>query len=230
MIAGRAKQRVRQRGDIHAAIQNIPESSDGYKSHVDLAAALQSEDLHIGDMALVHEPKIYQSDCAKLYARGQGPYRVTPITLRLGIYQLSEQDRAHHRGRTHGNRLQKVLTRKDGIHGAQELRIPNSNPEQDSQEFKQFEMEGVADGKCILGWWMYFMWTTIPDHHYTSTFRSKPNLCQFGSPGCQYTRTANSDMFHWYCPTQFDLGRLSTDCPACPSKYSYKALGFAVCY
>jgi len=69
LIAARARQLERRREDIDVAIQNPEELRDANKGYFDQAANLGTEDLEIGDLALVHESRIKQSHGAKLDAR-----------------------------------------------------------------------------------------------------------------------------------------------------------------
>jgi len=111
LIAARARQLERQREDIDAAIQNLKESRDANKQYFDQVANLRAEAFQIGDLALVHETKIEQSQGAKMDARWRGPYRVTEIAQSLGTYRVAELDGAELAGWIDGSQLKKLFTR-----------------------------------------------------------------------------------------------------------------------
>jgi len=69
---------------------------------------------------------------------------------------------------------------------------------------------------------------TVPDSHFGSASRSKPNCCQIGGPGCLHTRTVNSGTVRCKSPNPSGLGGLSAGRPAGPSVDLYNVLVFAV--
>ena len=86
LTVARARQLEQQREDVGVAIQNPKESRDANKRYLNEVANLPTEDLQIGDIAIVHETKIEQSHSAKLDNRWRGPYRVTEYAQNFGTY------------------------------------------------------------------------------------------------------------------------------------------------
>jgi len=143
--------------DIDVAIQNLKESRDANKHYFDEAADLHTEDRQMSDFALMYETKIEQSHSAKLDARWQGPYWITDIAQNLGTYQLAELDGAELMGWIDGCRRKKLLTRNESVHGTQEIKMPSTTQEKESEEFKEFKVEAVAGSNYIERRWMYLV-------------------------------------------------------------------------
>ena len=64
----------------------------------------------------------------------------------------------------------------------------------------------------------------VPDRHFRSGSGPKPNRCQTGGPGCQYTRTVNSGTVQSKSLYPSEMRRLLAGCPAGPCIDSYMAL------
>ena len=69
---------------------------------------------------------------------------------------------------------------------------------------------------------------TVPDRHFGSGSWSEPNRRQIGGPGCQHTRTVDSDRVRCKSPNPSGLGGLSAGRTAGPSVDLYNVLVFAV--
>ena len=67
----------------------------------------------------------------------------------------------------------------------------------------------------------------VADHYFRSGFSSKPNRCQTGGPGYQYTLIINSGTVEWQFTNPSQLGRLLVAHPVGPSLDSYEALVYA---
>jgi hypothetical protein len=70
-----------------AAIQTLKEMRYANKQYTDQTAYLQAEDLHVSELAIVHETRIDQSLSSILDAMWRTPYRVIDSTQMLGTYQ-----------------------------------------------------------------------------------------------------------------------------------------------
>jgi hypothetical protein len=90
---------------------------------------------------------IEQCHGAKLNAGWRRLDKVTEIAKCPGTYRLAKLDGAEHAGWIDDSRLKKFFTRNEGIHGTQEIRIPWTVQEEESEEFEVFEVESVAGGK-----------------------------------------------------------------------------------
>jgi hypothetical protein len=131
LIVARASQLDRRREDIDVARQNLKESRDANKRYFNQAANLRAEDPQIGDLALMHGPKIEQSHGTKLDARWRGPYQVTEIAQSLGTYRFGELDGAELAGWIDGSRLKKFFTRNEGVHNTREITTPSTAQEEE---------------------------------------------------------------------------------------------------
>jgi len=100
-----------------------------------------------GNLALVHKTEIEQSHDTKLDARWRGPYRVTESAQSLGTDQLAELDGAELAGWIHSSWLKQWFTHNEGVHSTWEIGIPNTTPEEESEEFEEFEAEAVPGPK-----------------------------------------------------------------------------------
>jgi len=128
-------------------LQNLKNSRDANNCYFYHAAKLPTEDVQIGDLALMHKTKIEQSHCTMLDPSWRGPYRVTAIAQSLGTYCLAELDGAELTGWIDGSGLKKIITRKEEVHTARKISMPNTTQEGDSELFEEFEVETVAGRK-----------------------------------------------------------------------------------
>jgi len=153
-IAATAWQLEWRQEDIDAATHNQEESRDAKKQYFDQAAILWSDDLHIGNLALIHNTKIEQSHCTTLDARWYCPYRVTEIVQSLGTYPVAEQNGAELEGCIDGSRLEKFVTRHEDVNGTEEGSPPRTAQVKELEEVEVFELQAVAGRKYMEGQWM----------------------------------------------------------------------------
>jgi hypothetical protein len=124
---------------------------DVNKRYFNQAANLVAEDLQIGDLALMNKTKREQSQRPKLDARWRGPYGVTEITQSLGTDELAELDTAELTGWIGGSRLKMFLTCNVAVRSTQQIDMPSTAQEEESEELEEFEGEEVAGRKYIEG-------------------------------------------------------------------------------
>src|SRR5579862_3314307 len=100
--------------EAHAAT-NLRNSRLGNKAHFDSTKRLRSaeQQLHVGDLVLLHNTIIQHSHSRKLDDQWRGPYRIREVPENSTFYRLEELDGTLLAASFAGNRLKRFFTRPE---------------------------------------------------------------------------------------------------------------------
>ena len=115
LLLARMRQLDSQRADHQQAAENLRNSRKNNKAYFDQNKPMRTElqQLHLGDLVLVHLTKNQFNRSRKINDRWIGPYRIREIPADSTYYLLEELDGVHLKENFAGNRLRKFFTRRE---------------------------------------------------------------------------------------------------------------------
>jgi hypothetical protein len=143
-----ARMRQLDQRTVHEAqaAKNLKNSRLGNKGQFDTTKRLRTpaQQLHVGDLVLLHNTVLQHSHSYKLDDKWRGPYRIREIPENSTFYRLEELDGTPLAASFAGNRLKRFFTRseldahREEVHDIIRVR--------DSSELDEDEEEEINDG------------------------------------------------------------------------------------